>query len=270
VGGPLVAVEHGTVTGLDPASGATVWRFAAAGAVRTFAAAFGTVLVVGSDAGLLYGLGPDGRLLWRVRAPGPLARPPVPVLGACLAACEGAAGAILLAVDPASGTRRFEAPLELRPSAAPLPWGRRLVVPGTVGGDPAVTVLERSGALAWTAAPALTGSPAAVAAGRHLVLRDAAGALACLSAAGALEWTRPAAPGTVFTPGHPPPAVARGAVLSAGEGAVCVSLEAGELLAALPGVHAARLAVTSSLTVAALDATGHLTVHGLGTHLSVV
>jgi outer membrane protein assembly factor BamB len=268
--GPLCAVEPGAVTGLDPRTGATLWRFAVAGAARTWALAFGGVLVAGSDAGLLYGLGPEGRLLWRVRAPGPLSRAPSAGAGACLAIAEAASGTILLAVDPASGVRRFETPLELMPSAAPFAWGRRLVVPGTVGGDPAVTVLERSGTPAWTAAPALAGAPSAVAVGARLVVRDAAGALLCLERDGAVGWSRAGLPGAAFLPAHPAPAVARGAVVSAGEGALCVSLGTGELLAALPGVHAARLAVTSELVIAALDATGLLSVHRLKTHLSVV
>jgi outer membrane protein assembly factor BamB len=268
--GPLAVTAPGTVTGLDPRTGATLWRFTTPGAARTWAVAFGGILVVGSDAGLLYGVGPEGRLLWRVRAPGGLTRPPVGGAGACLALTEAAGNAVLLAVDPASGARRFETPLELTPTAAPIPWGRRLALPGTVGGDPAVTVLERTGAPAWTAAPALRGAPAAVAAGARLVVRDAAGALVCLLGDGAVAWSRPGLAGAAFLPTHPPPAASRGAVVSAADDVVCVSLGTGELLAALPGVHAARLAVTSDLAIAALDATGLLGVYRLRTHLSVV
>ena len=122
-GGPLALVEPGAVSGIDPRSGATVWRFTAPGASRTWAVSFGPVLVAGSDTGFLHGLDAEGRLLWRVRAPGPLLRAPAPWGGTCLALCETASGSALLAVDAATGVRRFEAPLELVPAGAPARWG---------------------------------------------------------------------------------------------------------------------------------------------------
>ncbi len=266
-GGPLVLAEPGMVTGLDLATGEPVWRFTAPGASRTWVVAFGRLAVAGSDSGFLHGLDAEGRLLWRVRAPGPLLRPPSGWGGLCLALCETGAGSALLALDAATGVRRFEAPLELTPSAPPAPWGQRLAVPGTVAGDPAVTVLERSGALAWTSAPPLSGAPALLPAGPLLVVRGAAGGLLALGRDGALRWSRPAGPATALPGGL---ALSRETVVAAGEGLACHALETGELVAALPAVSASLLAVDRELTVAALDVDGLLTVHRLGTHLSLV
>jgi hypothetical protein len=56
----------------------------------------------------------------------------------------------------------------------------------------------------------------------------------------------------------------------AGDGIAFHAVETGEIVGALPGVSAARLSVDAELVVAALDLDGQLTVHRLGTHLSVV
>lgn len=266
--GPLALVEAGALTGLDPQTGETLWRFTAPGASRTWATSFGPVLVAGSDTGFLHGLDAEGRLLWRVRAPGPLLRAPTPWGAGCLALCETASGSALLAVDAATGVRRFEAPLELLPSGAPTPWGRRLVVPGTVAGDPVVTVLERTGALAWSAASPLAGAAAALASGPLLVVRDAEGALTALERDGRTRWTRPAPEASWRGPR--PLALSREAVVVAGDGIACHALETGEMIGALPGVSAAQLVVGADLSLAALDLDGQLTVHRLGTHLSVL
>ncbi|HYD42477.1 MAG TPA: PQQ-binding-like beta-propeller repeat protein [Anaeromyxobacter sp.] len=266
--GPLALVEPGAVTGLDPATGDVAWRFAAPGAARSWAAVFGAVLVTGSDAGFLHGVDAAGRLLWRVRAPGPILRAPVAWGRLCLAVCETASGAALLAVDAATGVRRFEAPLELTPSGAPVPWGRRLAVAGTVAGDPAVTVLDAGGAPAWTSAPALSGAPAVLPVGELLVMRDAAGALLALARDGQTRWSRPAPEGAWRGPR--PLAAARDTLVVAGDGLSFHALETGEILGALPAVSATRLAVDGALSVAALDLDGLLTVHRLSTHLSVV
>jgi outer membrane protein assembly factor BamB len=267
-GGPAALVEPGAVTGLDPRSGATVWRFVAPGASRTWAVPFGPVLVAGSDTGFLHGLDAEGRLLWRVRAPGPLLRGPAAWGGTCLALCETASGSALLAVDAATGVRKFEAPLELVPVAAPVRWGTRLVVPGTVAGDPAITVLERGGELAWTSAPPLAGAPDAVAAGPLLVVRDAQGGLVALDRDGRPRWSRPA-PEAAWR-GPRPLALSRETLVVAGDGITCHALETGEIVGAIPGVSAAHLAVDAELVVSALDLDGQLTIHRLGTHLSVV
>jgi outer membrane protein assembly factor BamB len=269
-GGTYALVEPGVVTGLDPRSGATLWSFAPPGAARLWAAAFGGVLAVASDAGFVYGVDAEGRLAWRVRSPGPLLRAPQPGAGACVALAAVGSGAALLAVDPASGVRRWEAPLDLVPAGPVVAWGRRLAVPGTVAGDPAVSVVDRCGTVAWTAAPPLAGAPAVSPAGGLLVIRDGAGALLALDRAGAPRWSRPAHGGRAL--GRPAaPAVARGTlVVAASDGISCLDAATGELLGVLPGVAAVRMIVDRELGIAALDPDGIASAFRLGTHLSVV
>lgn len=266
--GPLALVEAGRITALDPAAGELRWRFQAPGASRTWAVGFGGVLVIGSDTGFLHGLDAAGRLLWRVRGPGPLLGAPTPWGSVCLATCEAASGTALLAIDAATGVRRFEAPLELSPAGPPEPWGRRLAVAGSIAGDPAVTVLDASGAPAWTSAPPLSGPVQARPAGRLLLLRDAHGALAALDRNGRPAWSRPA-PEAAWR-GPRPMAISRDTAVFGGDGVTFHAVATGELLGALPAIAAARLAVDPRLTLAALDLDGLLTVHRLGTHLSVV
>jgi outer membrane protein assembly factor BamB len=226
------------------------------------------VLVVGSDTGFLHGLDAAGRLVWRLRGPGPLLAGPSAWGACCLAVCESASGTALLALDAATGVRRFEAPLELTPAGPPEPWGRRLAVAGAVTGDPAVTLLDASGALGWTSSPPMTGPLHVRSSGRLLLLRDAAGALAALDRGGGTAWSRPAPEATWRGPR--PLAIARDTFAVGGDGVAFHSVATGELIGALSGVAAARLALDADVTVAALDLDGLLTVHRLGTHLSVV
>ncbi len=269
--GPCVLVEPGALTALDPGSGRTLWRFEPPGAARIVAAPFGGIVAAGADTGFLYGLDAAGRTAWRVRAPGPVSHPPAAAAGLCLALAAAGPGAVLLAVDPASGTRRWEAALDLVPSGPPVAWGRRLAVGGGVAGDAAVTVLERTGAPAWTAAPPLlSGSAALAAAGSLLVARDPRGAVVALGREGAARWSRPALPDHPAA-GAAPPAVARGTVVvPAGDGLVALDARTGEIVGALPGAAPARLAVDGALGVCALDADGLATGWRLSTHLSVV
>jgi outer membrane protein assembly factor BamB len=268
--GPVILVERGAATGLDPSSGRTLWRFEPPGAARLSAAGFGGVLVAGADTGILYGLDAAGRVLWRLAAPGPITRPPLASAGLCLSLSAADPGTALLAVDPASGARRWEAPLDVAPGAAPCAWGRRIAVAGTVGGDPIVIALERSGASAWTVAPTLDGPVAAAAAGALLVVRDAAGALAAIRRDGSTAWSRPA-PAGQSAPGGPPPAIARGTVIAAAaDGLQALDARSGELVGAIAAAPPARLAVDASLAVAAIDPDGQATGWRVGTHLSLL
>lgn len=273
--GPVVLLEAGAATALDAASGRTLWRLEPPGAARLAATPFGGLLVLASDTGVLYGVDAAGRVAWRVRAAGPLLRTPVSAGRLCLALAASDPTPALLAVDPSTGARRWEAPLDVTPAVAPCPWGRRIAVSGAVGGDPVVTVLEPTGAAAWTVAPALEGSVAAVPAGALLVVRSASGALVALDGRGAPRWTRPAGPGRAAhapaSPGAALPAVARGMVVApAAEGIQALDARTGEIVGAIPGVAPVRLAVDASLGVAALDADGLATGWRLATHLSVV
>jgi outer membrane protein assembly factor BamB len=269
--GPFVVAEAGALTGLDPASGRTLWRLEPPGATRLHLTAFGGIAAAAADTGFLYGVDVAGRIAWRLRAPGPLARAPSPAAHACLAVAVRDAGASLLAVDPASGRRAWEAPLDFVPAGAPLPWGPRVVVAGAIGGDPAVTVLERGGAPAWTAAPPLLqGAPRIAVAGGLLVARDPRGALVALSHDGAVRWSRPAR-GDHPAPGAAAPAVARGTVVvPAGDGLAALDARTGEIVGAIPGASPSRLAVDAALGIAAMDADGLASGWRLATHLSVV
>jgi outer membrane protein assembly factor BamB len=266
--GPWLLVEAGAVTGLDPGTGRTVFRFTPPGARRLWATAFGGIAAVAADTGFLYGVDAAGRVAWRVRAPAPLLGPPV-AAGACVAVADAPTGAVLLAVDPASGVRCWEAPLELAAAGAPVPWAGGLAVGGTVGGDPAVALVRRSGEVAWTSGPGLAGAPVLAGAGPLLAVRDGAGALAAFDRGGAIRWSRPGAPGNP-APSPAAPVRVRGALLVPGEGIRCLDAATGELLGAATGVAPAHLVVDASLALAAMDADGVVTVLRLATHLSVV
>lgn len=268
--GPLVLVERDAVTALDPGSGRTLWRFEPPGASRLQVSAFGGLLVVGTDAALLYGVDAAGRLAWRLRAPGPVLRPPVAAAGACLAPCGADPGAALLAVDPATGARRWEAPLDVSGGVAVVPWAGRVAVAGTEAGDPIVTALERGGAVAWSAAPPLAGAVAAVAAGPVLVLRDAAGALAALGRDGGVRWSRPAPAGARRARGAAPVVVRATALCPAIDAIEAVDARSGDLVGAIPGPAPVRLLADPSLAVFALDGEGLATGWRLATHLSLV
>jgi hypothetical protein len=269
--GPFVLVEPGALTALDPGSGRTLWRFEPPGATRLAASAFAGIVAAGADTGFLYGLDAAGRVAWRVRAPGAVEHAPTAAVGACLALSDAGAGATLLAVDPASGARLWEAALDLVPSGPPVAWGRRLAVGGGVAGDAAVTVLEPTGAPAWTTAPPLlAGTATLAAAGPLLVARDPRGAVVALGRDGAARWSRPALPDHPAA-GAASAAVARGTVLvPAGDGVVALDARTGEIVGALPGAAPARLVVDGALGVTALDLDGLAGGWRLATHLSVV
>jgi outer membrane protein assembly factor BamB len=268
--GPIAVVERDAVTAVDAGSGRTLWRFEPPGASRVHAAPFGGLLVVGTDAGLIYGLDAAGRLAWRLAAPGPVLRPPSAAAGACLVLCDADAGAALLAIDPAGGARRWEALVDASAGAALVPWGGGVAVTGTEAGDPIVSALSRDGAAAWSVAPPLAGAIAATAAGPLLVVRDAAGALAALGRDGAVRWSRPA-PADAGPSRAAPPAVVRGTVLAAaGDALQAVDARTGELVGAIPSPAPLRLLADASLSVVTLDGEGVATGWRLATHLSVV
>jgi outer membrane protein assembly factor BamB len=268
--GPLVVVEAGAVTGLDPGSGRTLWRFEPPGASRVGATPFGGVLAVGADTGIAYGLDAAGKVLWRLRAPGPVLRAPGAAGGLCLVLAAADPGTALLAVEPATGRRRWVAPLDFAPGATLVAWGRRLAVAGALGGEPIVTALERSGALAWTASPPIGAPVTAVGAGALLVVRAGSGALVALGRDGAPRWSRPAPPAREGA-GGPAPVVARGTVISAaGDGIQALDARSGELAGAITTAAPARLIADASLGIAAIDAEGVASGWRLATHLSVV
>lgn len=269
--GPYLLVEPGALTALDPGSGRTLWRFEPPGATRLGVAAFGGMALVTSDTGALYGLDAGGTVVWRVRARGPIVRPPSSAWGLCLATSAADPGASLLAVDPTTGARLWEVPLEFAPSSAPLPWGRRLGVVGSLAGDVIVSVLDRSGSLVWTVAPPLlaAGQPS-VAVGPRLHVADARGALVALDREGHVCWSLPARPSHAGA-GQAAIAVARGTVVAgAGEGLLALDARTGEILGGIPGIAASRIVVDASLGVEAIDVDGAAAGWGLATHLSLI
>jgi outer membrane protein assembly factor BamB len=267
--GPHVLVGPGTLTGLDPASGRTLWRLDPPGAAHLLAAPFGGIAVAAADTGLVYGVDAGGRLAWRVRGMGAALHPPAAALGMALVVCAAGPGAAAIGIEPSDGARRFEAQLDFAPSGAPRSWGPRVAIAGAVAGDPIVAVLERDGAAAWVASPPLSGAPAIAATGPLLVARDPGGALLALGRDGGHRWSRPA-------PAEPPPsgaiapAIARGTVVAAGDGIAALDARTGEIVGAVGGVAPVRLALDASLALAALDADGLVTGWRLATHLSVL
>jgi outer membrane protein assembly factor BamB len=269
--GPFLLVGGGALTALDPATGRTLWRLVPPGAGRLAATAFGGIVAAGADTGFVYGVDGTGRVVWRVRGPGPVLRPPAPVAGLALvlSAADSGAGAVALALDPAGGARLWEAALDLVPSGPPIAWGRRIAVAGALAGDPIVAILDENGAPAWTVVPPLSGSPTIGAAGALLVARDPAGGLVALGRDGTSRWTRPASAGAP-APGAVPPAIARGTVIVAADGVTALDARTGEIVGAIPGVAPVRLVVDASLGLALLDADGLATGYRVATHLSVV
>ena len=269
--GPFLLSEPGAVTALDPTSGRTLWRLEPPGASRLQAAAFGGIAAAAADTGFLYGIDAAGRVVWRLRAAGPFVRPPAAAARSCLAVAAVDSGASLLAVDPASGSRAWEAPLDFVPAGAPLAWGRRIVVAGAIAGDAAVTALDRGGAPVWTVAPPLlSGAPRLAVAGAAGVARDPRGAVVVLGNDGSVRWSRPARSDHPV-PGAAPPAVARGTVvIPAGDGLAALDVRTGEIVGAIPGASPYRLAVDAALGIAAMDADGLAAGWRVATHLSVV
>lgn len=269
--GPYLVVGGGALTALDPATGKTLWRLVPPGAGRLAATSFGGIVAAGADTGFVYGVDGTGRVVWRVRGPGPVLRQPAPISGLAVVLCstDAGAGAVALALDPAGGARRWEAPLDLVPSGPPIAWGRRIAVAGALAGDPIVATLDERGAPAWTVVPPLAGPPTLGAAGALLVARDPAGGLAALGRDGATRWTRPA-PSGAPAPGAVPPAIARGAVIVAADGVTALDARTGEIMGAIAGVAPVRVAVDASLGLALLDADGLATGYRVATHLSVV
>ena len=267
--GPFVLSGAGALVALDPGTGRTLWRFEPPGAARVVAAPFGGIAAAASDTGAIYGVDAAGRTVWRVRLQGPPLHAPVHALGIALVSCAAGAAAATIALDPATGVRRFEAPLDFAPSAPPVAWGRRVALAGAVAGDPVVAVLGEDGARAWTVAPPLAGAPAIAATGPLLVAIDPDGALVALGRDGASRWSRPA-PKEPPPAGATAPAIARATVVVAGDGIAALDARTGELLGAVSGVAPARLAVDAALGVAAMDADGLTTGWRVATHLSLV
>ncbi|HEX9290742.1 MAG TPA: PQQ-binding-like beta-propeller repeat protein [Anaeromyxobacteraceae bacterium] len=270
-GGLALVVGPGAATALDPASGRTAWTFAPPAALDLRAAALGALALLGTDAGFLYGVeAATGRTAWRLRLPGPLVAAPAAHGDACLALCATELGGSLVAVDPSTGRRRFEAPLDVAPVGPPVTFAGLLAVGGTVAGDPVVTAIELTGALAWEDGPPLGAGAAALAPlPSGLLVKTAGGACVALGRCGETLWShaRDAA--------HPPPAnapavVARGVALVPGEQVDALDAATGKLLGHARVPAPVRLVADAGLAAWGMDAEGVVTAVRLETHLSVL
>ena len=270
-GGLALLLAPGAATALDPASGRTIWTFAPPASREIRAAALGSLAVLGTDAGFLYGVeATTGRTAWRLRLPGPLAAPPTCYGDACLALCSTGFGGSLLAVAPSTGRRRFEVPFDVAPSGAPVPFAGLLGVPGTVAGDPVVTAVDPAGRLAWEDAPPLGSGPAVLVSLHAGVLaKTAQGTCVALDREGSTLWSR--LRGAL----HPPPAnaspvVARGLALVPAEQVEVLDAATGRALGHARLTAPVRLLADAHLNAWGMDAEGVVTAVRLETHLSVI
>ncbi|HET7754310.1 MAG TPA: PQQ-binding-like beta-propeller repeat protein, partial [Anaeromyxobacteraceae bacterium] len=270
-GGPLVLAYARALEALDVGSGRTLWTFVAPGASALHAAGSGALAIVASEAGLAYGIDETGRTAWRVRLPGPAAAPARHVSEGALLASATALGGALLLVDPATGTRGWEAPLDFVPSTAPAAFAGLLATTGTIGGDPVVTALDpASGRALWTESAPVPGGPLALASlPSTVIVKTASGTCAAISREGSVLWTqRRAAP-------HPPsanlaPVPARGLVLVPSEQVQVLDPATGAVLGSARCGAPAHLHVGADLSLVAMDAEGLVTALRVATHLGVV
>ncbi len=255
---------------VDLRTGRTAWGFAPPAASALVASAFGALLVAGADTGLLYGIDAEGRVAWRLRYPGSLAAAPEPAGTACLATSRTERGGSLVALDPATGRRHWEAPLDFSPSGAPVPFAGLVGVPGAVAGDAVVAAFDLDGRPAWTTAPSLGRGNLALARLRSgIAIKSPEGPCALLDRCGSFVWTR-ARSAAHPPPGNVAPLVARGVVLCSSEHVEALDAATGALLGMVPLVAPVMLLADDALTLYAVDAEGLLTVAGLTTRLSVV
>lgn len=270
-GGLAVVVGPGEIAALGPGSGGVAWRFAPPAALHLHVAAVGPLVVAGTDAGFLYGLeAATGRVRWRLRLPGAVAAAPMAHADACLAVCTTPIGGSLVALEPGTGRRRFEVPLDVTPSGPPVPFAGLLGVAGTVAGDPVVSAIDPAGQLSWEDAPPLGGGTLAMAALRSgLLAKTADGACVALDRAGGTRWSL-GARGTHLPPGNAPPVVARGVALVASEHVDAVDVAAGTVLGRAPLPGAVRLLCDARLQAWAMDGEGVVTAARVETHLSVL
>ncbi|HYQ81585.1 MAG TPA: PQQ-binding-like beta-propeller repeat protein, partial [Anaeromyxobacteraceae bacterium] len=269
--GGLAALPAGPgVAAVDLGSGRIAWRFDPPAAGGSWGASFGAISLLGADTGLVYGLDNSGGLAWRLRAPGPLAAPPSAWAGDALLVCRTELGGSLLAVDPAVGRRRWEAPLDFTPGGPALPFAGRLAVPGLVAGDAVVAACDVGGGPAFTLVPSLGSGPLAPSALRGgLLLKGAGGACAALDRAGATRWTH-AHESPHPPPGNLPALVVRGVALVPSEGVEALDEDTGQRLGNVPGVAPARLLAGDDLSLQAVDAEGLVSAVRLEAHLSVL
>jgi hypothetical protein len=176
----------------------------------------------------------------------------------------------VLAVDPATGRRAWEARLDFAPDGRPAAFAGRLAVPGAVAADPVVAAVEPDGTVAWTVAPALgRGVPALAAAGGLLAVRGGDGSCAALERDGAVRWACRPGLGPPPPPALPPHLV-RGVVVVPGDPVRAFDAATGAALGQARLPPPARLLVDADLGLAAVDGEGLVVQARLARRLGVV
>ncbi|MBK9517211.1 MAG: PQQ-binding-like beta-propeller repeat protein [Anaeromyxobacter sp.] len=266
-GGPLLLCEPESLTALDPATGATRWRLDLPGSGGLALGRAGPLALVAGASGLVHGIAPDGGLAWRVRGPGPALAAPL-ACGRAVACLHAAgSGASLLFLDAASGARRGEVALDVRPSGAPLLVRGGLVVAGRSGGEAVLVRVDAARGRRWEVGLPLDGPPRPAAAGPLLVVGGDGGALLGLDPAGRVAWSLPA---QGEGEGGAAPLLARGVVVASRGGVALLDAATGRPLGLAAGLSPAHLVAGPGLEVAALEVDGAVAWLGPGGHVSVL
>ncbi|HET8732809.1 MAG TPA: PQQ-binding-like beta-propeller repeat protein [Anaeromyxobacteraceae bacterium] len=250
----LVATGH-EVCAVDPDAGATLWAFASPGAARLSLLPLGPLLLAASDAGAVHALEADGRLAWRMRGPGPLSRRPVASARSCLVAFHAPAGGLLVAVDPSTGRRLSETPLDFTPAGAPCRFAGRVALPGRVAGEAILCAVDEDGTPAWKEPSPVGPSVALAPRPGGLLAKGPDGTCAALDRDGRVLWTRTCA-GRPAAPGNLPPEARRGLVVVPAMEVDLLDDATGTAVGRLPGHGPARLLVRDDLTAWTVDADG--------------
>lgn len=264
----VVATGH-EACAIDPATGSTLWAFTSPGASRLALLPLGPLLLVASDAGAVHALDRDGRVAWRQRGPGPLAAPPAASARTCLLAFDAPVGGLLVSLDPATGRRLRESPLDFAPAGSPCRFAGRIAVPGRVAGESIVAALEEDGTTAWTEPSPVVGRPALAERPGGLLAKGADGSCAALDRDGRLAWLR-SRPGMPAAPGNLAPMARRALVVVPATDLDLLDGATGTPVGRAPGHAPARLHVGDDLSTWALDADGLLTGGRVRGHLAVV
>jgi outer membrane protein assembly factor BamB len=264
--GLLVLAEPGAVTALDAASGATRWRLDLPGGSGLALAAFGPLLVAATGSGLVHAFDADGRVAWRLRGPGPALAAPLLADGALALLHAAGAAATLVAVEPETGQRVGEVPLDVVPVGPPVRFGAALALAGRSGGEGVLVRVDPRRGRAWEIGLPIGGPACLAAAGRGLLVADEAGGLARVGAGGDLDWSLPpdgAECGAV-------PVLVRRVVVAARAGLSLLDATSGRTLGHVPDLFPARLVADQALGVTALERDGAVTGLAAGGHLSLV
>ncbi len=270
VPGPRLLVSGGAeLVALDARGGERLWGFASPGAARLSILPLGALLVVGSSTGLVHALDAAGLPAWRLRGAGPLSTPPRAGARAVILCFASPVGGVATAVDPSTGARIFDAPIDFVPSGPPVRFAGRIAVAGRVAGDAFVAALEEDGRPAWLEPSPVPGVPALLPRPGGLLAKGADGSCASLDRAGRVAWLR-AREGRPVPPGNLAPALARGTVFVPAEEVELLDAGTGGVVGRVPAHAPVCMTVGDDLTTWTVDAEGLVEGARLRGHLSIV